>query len=154
MILSSLETISSKRLQYSSCAFRRQRYKKIPGYHSKHRLKPGNNVEQSAVFIGRNLFLHTNGTPHQSHNILKLVVAVELELLVDGIAFDEVLFENRVSPFSKSNTLFAFHTIANRCYHLKTEILYHLILSHSLYSTIILGCRKFCDYRFALQFFT
>ena len=42
MILSSLETISLKRQQSSSCSFRRQRYKKIPGYHSKHRLKPGN----------------------------------------------------------------------------------------------------------------
>lgn len=41
------------------------------------------------------IFLHTNGTPHQSHNILKLVVAVELELLVDGVAFDEVLLEDR-----------------------------------------------------------
>ena len=66
----------------------------------------GDNVEQSAVFIGRNLFLHTNGTPHQSHNILKLVVAVELELLVDGIAFDEVLLENRVSPLTETGALY------------------------------------------------
>lgn len=80
---------------------------------------------QAITLVWHILFLHTNGTPHQSHNILKLVVAVELELLVDGVAFDEVLLENGVSPFSKSNTLFAFHTIAYRCYHLKTEILYH-----------------------------
>ena len=119
MILSSLETISLKRLQSSSCAFRRQRYKKIPGYHSKHRLKPGNNVEQSAVFIGRNLFLHTNGTPHQSHNILKLVVAVELELLVDGIAFDEVLLENRGCPTTKLYTLLTLYSITHRNYYIK-----------------------------------
>ena len=57
MILSSLETISSKRLQYSSCAIRRQRYKKIPGYHSKHRLKPGNMLITLLLFYFFTLLL-------------------------------------------------------------------------------------------------
>ena len=61
---------------------------------------------QAITLVWHILFLHTNGTPHQSYDILKLVVAVELELLVDGIAFDEVLFENRVSPLTETGTLY------------------------------------------------
>lgn len=49
-------------------------------------------IEQSAVPIGRDLLLQPDGTDHEAHHILQLVIAVELYLLVDDGAFDEVLF--------------------------------------------------------------
>ena len=71
----------------------------------------GNNVEQSAIFIRCDLLLHPYGTPHQSHHVLKLVVSVELELLVDDVAFDEVLLENGGCPLTETSTLYGFYAI-------------------------------------------
>ena len=56
-------------------------------------------------------FLHPDGTSHQSHHVLKFVVSVELELLVDDVAFDEVLLENGVCPLTETSTLYGFYAI-------------------------------------------
>ena len=52
------------------------------------------------------------------------------------------------------NALLTFYTITYRNNHVKVEILYRLLLSKPFHTTIILGSRKFCDYRFSLQFLT
>ena len=73
--------------------------------------------------------------------------------MVYGIASDEVLLQYAVSPFSESNTIPAFHSIAHRNNHIKIVVINFLHLGISLFSAIFLGCRKFCDYRLTFQFF-
>lgn len=51
---------------------------------------------------------------YQIRNILQLVVAVELYLLIDGIALDEVLLEDGGRPTTKLYTLLTLDSISNR----------------------------------------
>ena len=70
-------------------------------------------IEQSAVLISRDLLLQPDGACHEAHDILQLVVAVKLDLLVDGVALDEVLLEDRGSLTTKLHTLLALHSISH-----------------------------------------
>ena len=80
------------------------------------------NVEESAVFLGSDFLLHAHGTRHQAHHVLEFVVAVKLYLLVDGIALDEVLLEDRSSPTSERGRILTVHPIANGYYHIQVVI--------------------------------
>ena len=101
----------------------------------------GNNIEQSAIFIRSDLLLHPYGTPHQSYHVLKLVVSVELELLVDDVAFDEVLLENGGCPTTKRCCILAIYSISYGNNHIKIVIWYFSnYLSLSLYSNLCIFC--------------
>ena len=52
----------------------------------------------------------------------EFVVAVKLYLLVDGIALDEVLLEDRSSPTSERGRILTVHPIANGYYHIQVVI--------------------------------
>ena len=110
-----------------------------------------NYTEQSRIFSFRNLVLKSESSRHQPNHILQFIIVVEATL-VYGIASDEVLLQYAVSPFSESNTIPAFHSIAHRNNHIKIIVIYFLHLDITLFSAIFLGCRKFCDYRLSFQF--
>ena len=87
------------------------------------------------------LVLRENGTPHQPHHVLKLVVSVELELLVDDVAFDEVLLENGGCPTTKRCCILAIYSISYGNNHIKILIWYFSnYLSLSLYSNLCIFC--------------
>lgn len=67
-------------------------------------------------------FPHPDGTSHQSHHVLKFVVSVELELLVDDVAFDEVLLENCGCPTTEGRCILTIYSISHRDNHIKIII--------------------------------
>lgn len=75
---------------------------------------------------------------YQIRNILQLVVAVELYLLIDGIALDEVLLEHGVSPLAETSALYRLNTIANRDDNIKVVQGYLFDLRKTTSTTIIL----------------
>ena len=86
-------------------------------------------------------FLHPDGTSHQPHHVLKFVVSVELELLVDDVAFDEVLLENGGCPTTKRCCILAIYSISYGNNHIKIVIWYFSnYLSLSLYSNLCIFC--------------
>ena len=72
--------------------------------------------------------------------------------LVDGITFDEVVFQNLVGPFPKLNSPLAFHPVTYRSHHFQVEILLFMGLGFILNCTMPSGVRKFCDFHFVCQF--
>ena len=73
-------------------------------------------------------------------------------MVINGIAFDEVFFQDAISPFTKLNTSGTLYPIADGGYHFEIEILYFMSLGLALNGTMLSGIRKFCDNHFIGQF--
>ena len=93
-----------------------------------------------------------NGASHHLHHVAQVIVPLAVKAVLDGIALDEVFLQHGVGPSTELYATFRFYSIAHRRNHLQIIIVCHVGLRLAFQSTMLSGCRKFCDNHFALQF--
>ena len=108
-------------------------------------------AEQALIFSGSHLLLQGNGTRHEIYHALQVIVVIKA-FLVDGVAFDEVLFEDVVCPLAESSALYRLYSIADRDDHIKVIQGRFRYLLKTLAATIFLGMCKFCTCDISVQF--
>ena len=109
-------------------------------------------LKKGIGLIRGNQRLVLQGASNHSHQLAQLSNLLLADVVINGIAFYEVFFQDAISPFTELNTSDTLYPIADGGDHFKIEILNLMRLGFALNGTMLSGIRKFCDNHFIGQF--